>query len=444
MIFRIYSVALLFCLLLSPFLFLVEAQKIDAVAIVVGDEIITKSGLENQIAIAKTQGEIDDDCNFVNNLMLQMLLINEAKQDTLISIENDQISARAEAQLADFRNKVPEAQLMDIFGVNSVFELKNELEIQLKDQMYGQRMQAKLTQEIKATPNEVKRFFDRNQFELPKVKEELELAHIVFKPIISKQNRKKIVDKLLEIKQDVENGADFSSKAFIYSQDPGSSSKGGLYENIKRGKFVKEFEEVAFTLKEGEISDPVETEFGYHIIKLEKRRGEEIDARHILIKPKPTNQEMLETRIFADSIKTKITEGTISFSQAAKDFSIDKYTKNNGGILTSPLSGLTRQSKDRLPVKLNFALTGVKENQLSDPFEDEFEDNQVVRIIKLIKLIPEHEMNYEEDFEKLKNFAENEKKQKFMFNWANEMTKFTYIKLDDDYSTCDFEVKWIN
>ena len=424
---------------------LVKAQKIDGVAIVVGDEILTNIGLQQQMRVSAAKNITNkENCELINNIMLQMLLIHKAKQDTLITIDNNQIEARAKTQMESFRQRASDEQLMNVFGVNSIYDLKKELEIQLKDQMYGQRMQSKLTQQIDANPVEVKRFFIENEMDLPRVKEKIQLSHIVFEPLINQKSRDKIIERLRVIKKDVLEGADFSKKAFIYSEDPGSSANGGLYEKIKRGKFVKEFEAVAFTLKEGEVSDPFLTQFGYHIIKLEKRRGEEIDLRHILIKLKPTEKEMRQTVVFADSIKSKITQGSLSFEEAAKIYSIDKYTKNNGGITTSPKTGSIKQDLDDLPVNLSFALTGVKENELSDSFEDVFEQNKVVRIIRLDKLIPSHEMSYEDDYEKLKLYTLNQKKEEHITNWANDAIRFTFIKLDEEFNSCNFKINWQN
>lgn len=439
---HIFSLALSLACLLS-----VGAQQIiDGIAAVVGNEIITQTELKRDFTLSSQQpGQADVSlCEFLNGQLVERLLVNEGKQDTLINADKDEIKKRVDSRLLGAKNQgVTDERMMEIFGVNTLSDLRKEMEILTENQILGQRKQFSVTQGINATPREVSQFYEENKDQLPRVPEEIELSHIAFEPLISKESEYKLITQLKEIKEAILSGDSFSTKAFIYSQDPGSQPNGGLYTKIRRGKFVKEFEEVAFTLKEGEISDPFETEYGWHIVQLEKRRGEEIDVRHILIKAEPTDEELRNTRQLADSIKIEIEKGNISFQDAAREYSIDKFTKFNSGVITDPQSGSSKLIKNDIPIKVSFALIGLNEGEISRSFNDELNENKVVRIIKLNRTIPEHDMNYEVDFDRLKDFTINQKKQEYLLTWTNEKIPFTFLKIDEAYKSCDFELNWL-
>src|SRR5690606_3491238 len=212
-------------------------------------------------------------------------------------------------------------------------------------------------------------FYEEFKAELPDIPEEVEVSHIVIAPEIFPENEQKVIDELNNYKKEIEEGASFATKAILYSQDPGSASNGGLIQNVKRGQMVPEFDAVVFNLQEGEISEPFKTDFGYHIAFLEKRRGQELDIRHILIQLKPTPEEIAITQQKLDSIILQIEAGEMTFKEAAFRYSIDKYTKFNGGKLMDSNSGEDKMDRSKLPTKMLLAISGLNDGDISEPFE---------------------------------------------------------------------------
>src|SRR5690606_30491573 len=314
--------------------------KLDGVAAVVGDEIILDSDIERDYVQAKMQGyQVENECDFLENILIDKLLLTKAKEDTLVIVTNDLVERQVDNTIQRFLTQGSEREILDYFGYNTMPEFRQELRGIMRDQAYAQRKQELITQGLDATPEEVRLFYEKFKDELPDIPEEVELSHIVLAPEIFPENEQKVIDELMMHKSDVEQGSSFATKAILYSQDPGSSGNGGLIQNVKRGQMVPEFDAVVFNLQEGEISEPFKTDFGYHIALLEKRRGQELDVRHILIQLKPTAEELALTRQKADSIIFQIETGELTFKEAAFRYSIDKYTKFNAGKLMDQNTG---------------------------------------------------------------------------------------------------------
>src|SRR5690606_38650682 len=281
--------------------------KLDGVAAVVGNEIILESDIERDYVQAKAQGfEIENECEFLENILIDKVLLSKAKEDTLINITDDRVSRQVDGTIQRFLSQGSEAEILKYFGYNTMPEFKQELRGIMKDQAYSQEKQAMITKDIEATPEEVLNFYQQYKDELPEVPEEVEISHIAVYPDIFPENEQKVIDELAQIKKDVEEGASFATKAILYSNDPGSSSNGGLMTNVTRGMMVPEFDAVIFNLQEGEISEPFKTDFGYHIAMMEKRKGQEVDVRHILIQLKPTAEETAITKAKLDSLVMQI------------------------------------------------------------------------------------------------------------------------------------------
>ena len=218
----------------------------------------------------------------------------------------------------------------------------------------------------------------------------------------------------------MEEGASFATKAILYSEDPGSANNGGQYLKVSRGKMVKEFDAVAFNLEEGEISEPFKTEFGYHIIKLDKRRGQELDLRHILISLKPTEEEMKSSLEKLDSVRILINEDKMTFKDASVRFSDDKFTKYNEGNLINSQSGDDRFEKINLPVNEFSAILSLNEGDISEAFVDDYQGKKVVRLLRLNKVYPEHKINYEDDYYRIKQFTTRYKEQDVLVDWVKK------------------------
>lgn len=245
--------------------------RIDGVAAVVGDEIVLNSDVERDYIQALAQGfEVEDRCDFMENILVEKLLLTKAKEDTLINITNDQVDRQVDATIQRFLMQGSETEILTYFGFNTMPEFKQELRGIMRDQAYVNEKQEMVTRGIDATPEEVRLFYEQYHSELPEIPEEISLSHIVIYPEISDENEQKIIDALKLHKKDIEEGSSFATKAILYSDDPGSSSNGGLIVNVKRGQMVPEFDAVVFNLQEGQISEPFKTDFGYHIAMVEK------------------------------------------------------------------------------------------------------------------------------------------------------------------------------
>ena len=419
-------------------------KKIDGIAAVIGDQIVLESDVERDYILSKDQGiDISDRCEFLNSILLEKMLIDRAKQDTLISVSQDEVTRTLNGQIDNLKQRGGgEEQLLKFFGYRTMAELKNEMRYIVEDNAFSREKRKSVVADVDATPEEVKEFFIKHQSELPDVKEEITLSHIIMYPDVSEENEQKIIDELKTIKKDIEEGASFATKAILYSEDPGSANNGGQYLKVTRGKMVKEFDAVAFNLDEGQISEPFKTDFGYHIVQLDKRRGQELDLRHILISLKPTEEEIAKSVEKLDSIRLLINEGKMTFKDAAIRFSDDKYTKYNEGNLMNPQNGEDRFEKINLPLSEFSAVTGLNENDLTSVFSDEYENKKVVRLMRVNKVYPEHKINYEDDYYRIKQFTIQFKEQDVLINWVKKQIPDAFIKIGEEYKSCDFPVNW--
>ncbi|MBS7331989.1 MAG: peptidylprolyl isomerase [Weeksellaceae bacterium] len=434
------------CITVNTFAQSAKSTKLDGIAAVIGDQIVLESDVERDYILSKQQGlQVADKCEFLNDILMEKMLIDRAKQDTLIAVSQDEVTRSLNAQIEDFKQRGGgEENVLKFFGFRTMAEMKNEMKYIVEDNIFSRRKREMLVTGLDATPEEVRVFFEKNKNELPDVKEEITLSHIILYPEVSEENEQKIIDELKGIKQEIEEGASFATKAILYSEDPGSANNGGQYLKVTRGKMVKEFDAVAFNLEEGEISDPFKTEFGYHIIKLDKRRGQELDLRHILITLKPTEEEMAKTTEKLDSIRVLINEGKMTFKDAAIRFSEDKFTKYNEGNLMSPQTGEDRFEKINLPLNEFSAITGVAEGELTNVFVDDYQNKKVVRLMRVNRIYPEHKVNYEDDYYRIKQFAIRYKEQDVLVNWVKKQVPDSFIKIGEDYKSCKFPINWEN
>lgn len=417
--------------------------KIDGVAAVVGDEIILNSDVERDYIQALAQGfEIENRCDFMENILVEKLLLTKAKEDTLINITNDQVDRQVDATVQRFLMQGSEDEILTYFGFNTMPEFKQELRGIMRDQAYISEKQEMISRGLDATPEEVRLFYEQYHSELPEIPEEVSLSHIVIYPEISEENEQKVIDALKMHKKDIEEGSSFATKAILYSDDPGSSSNGGLITNVKRGQMVPEFDAVVFNLQEGQISEPFKTDFGYHIAMLEKRRGQELDVRHILMQLKPTPEEIELSKRKLDSIMLEVEKGDITFKEAAFQFSVDKYTKFNGGRMMDAQTGEDKIEKSRLPANLLAELSRLNDGDISTAFEDEFNRQKVIRVIKLEETIPAHKINMETDYARLKNLTISTKRQETVMKYVEEQISDTFININDEYADCEFRLDW--
>lgn len=422
-------------------------QKIDGVAAVVGNEIILESEVKESMLNKLMNGvKAEDRCKELEEMLNNHLLLYYAKRDTIItqSITEAQLQPRVDEILDDFTKQAGnQEELLRQYGRSTMGELREEITETLKNREYIRQYYEILTRGIDASPQEVNTYYEKNKPQLPTVSEEVELARIIFFPKLTDTHRKQFIEELSSMKEEIQNGASFATKAIVYSEDPDSAINGGLIKGVKRGQMTKVFEGVAFSLEEGQISEPFETESGFHIVQLEKRRGQELDLRHILLKPKYNEEELTQLKSLADSVRSLITSGKLSFEEAAKKYSEDKNTRFNGGLIINPMTGDTRFEQDKLPVKLTLALADIKDDQLSQPYEEEINEEKAYALVKLLRTIPPHQLSFINDYQSLKRFTEVYKASEKLKNWISTHISEVFVKISQDYQNCSFENNWM-
>ncbi len=441
-----YLFALSFLVTLISFNANAQVKKgdlVDGISAVVGDEIVLESDILEQQNYAIQQGAAQTNkCEFMEQILSNKLLIYKAKKDTLIQDRTAAIRAQAGDKYNQILSQFPsERAMLDSYKFRSSYELKNVIEKMDIDNYYGQSKYALITDKVNITPNEVTDFYNAFKYQLPQVKDEVVLSKIVMFPKLTDAHKQEIIDKLKKIKQDILNGETFENKARIYSDDPGSAANGGLYTNIGRGKMVKIFEATALNLQEGEISDPVESEFGFHIIQLVKKSGKLYDARHILLKAEPNAEEIATAKAEMEQIRKDILEGKTTFKDAAYKHSDDKNTKFNAGVIPAE-DGSDRQEKINLPATVAYQIAGVNKGDLTEVFMDELNQKKAVVLMKVNDIIPEHSLDIATDFERIKSFALDKKKRETLEKWVKENLADTFISLDNRYKDCQFKTDW--
>lgn len=421
-----------------------KGQLVDGIAAVIGDEIVLESDVEEQMNYGKQQGaSTTDRCEFLENLINNKLLVYEAKRDTLIDNRSAAIKEGVNAKYGQLLSQFPdEKSMLAAYKFRNQFEMKNAIEKIDTDQYYGQAKYQRITEKADVTPNEVTDFFNLYKSQLPEIKDEVSLSQIMMYPKLTEAHKDELINKLKKIKADIVGGESFESQARIYSEDQGTAPNGGLMKNIFKGQMVKPFEAAALNLQEGEISDPVESEFGYHIIQLVKKSGKAYDARHILLMATPTDAEITTAKQKLDSIRGLVLAEKMSFKDAAFKFSDDKKTKFNAGVITGG-DGSSKIERESVPGVISYELAGLNKNDMTTAFDDEDErKRKVVKIIKVEDVIPSHQITLETDYERIKQMALNKKKSEMIEKFVNSKLPTTFISIDGRYDNCDFKGNW--
>ena len=423
-----------------------NAQSIDKIKAIIGDEIVLMSEIETQYLQYISQGDINSNnlkCDVIEELLLQKLLINQAKIDS-IYISDDEVESEITKRMYYFESQLGSIEKVEeYFGKNKI-DIKRELYNVIKDQFLAQRIQSNIYSDIKVTPAEAREFFNNQRsYDIPKVPTKSEIIQIIIEPEISDNEEEKVRKKLNSFRERVYNGEDFKVLATLYSDDLESAKKGGDLGYVNRGDLVAEFERAAFKLKEGEISEVVKSEFGFHIIQLINRRGEQINARHILLRTKVSSTAMFEAKNKIDNIKNEIDNGNISFEDAVSRYSSDK-NKKNGGLLLDPNTMTSLLIENDLPTKIKYTVQKLSVNDISSPVLIDMPDGkQAYCILKLNKRIKEHTANLIDDFSIIKEIALNAKKQDKLLNWVDNKIDKTYIQINNEIKNCSFKNNWI-
>ena len=424
--------------------------KIDGVAAVVGDFVVLDSDIDKQFLQLEQSGVSTKDitrCQLFGKLLEDKLYMHHAIQDSL-EVNDVEIRSNVDQQINAFSQQIGSMEkLIAYYNKESEQELRDEMFELNKNGKMSSLMQQSIIEELEVTPEEVRQFFNNiPEDERPLFGTELKVAQIVVIPKTTEEEKQKVINRLKELKADVvENGSSFTTKAVLYTDDVPSRRNGGKYTlNRKRPQMVKEFRSVAFGLQEGEISDPFETDFGYHIILLEKIRGQEYDVRHILLRPKVTQQAINEAREKLELTRKRIVDGEISFADAAKEVSDEKETKYDGGLLINPETQDYIFPLTKMDPELYSQIQNLKDTEVSPVLKDADRINtEKFKILTVTNRTDEHEANFAKDYIKIKELALREKQLNAIEKWQEEKIMDTFIKLNGEHRECDFNSNWL-
>lgn len=423
--------------------------KIDGVIAKVGDYIVLDSDIDKSyLEISSQGGSIKDitRCQMLGKLMEDKLYAHQAIQDSL-KVTDSEVKSLMEERLSYMVEQIGSMEkVVQYYKKSSEEEFRTYFFDILKEQKLTSEMQKKIIEAVEITPEEVRNFFKTIPKEdLPVFGAEMEVAQIVVTPKVSDVEIQKVIDKLKEFKKEIqEGGSSFATKAVLYSQDPGSRATGGYYKMNRKTQFVKEFKEVAFSLAEGEISEPFETDFGYHIIYVEKIKGQDVELRHILLIPAVTATDLKAAKEKITLIRKRIEDKEITFAEAAKTMSDEKETRVNGGTLINPKTQDTRFELTKMEPTLYSQISNLKENEISLPLLDEDQSGKKkYKLITVTNRINEHTADYAKDYTKIKDLALKEKQIKAIGKWFDDKIQGTYIKIIGEYRDCTFTNNWL-
>lgn len=437
-----------FILLVSiPFLSFSQSMLADKIVGTVADKIVLKSEVEGQYYQYVASGDTVPDmrCLILNQMMTQKLLFNQAQRDS-IEITDEEVEDKLDRNIRYFSSQMGSKEALENYYKKSILEIKEEFREDIRSNILSERMQGKITKDIKITPAEVKEFFKSiPEDSLPFLNAEAEIGQIVIYPKVSSEMKELTKEKINQIRKDiVDGGQDFATKAIAYSEDPGSANKGGELGFQSRGELVPEFEAVAFKLKEGEISKVIETKFGFHIIQMIERRGEKVNVRHIVVRPKTTSFDLQQPKKILDSVRNLIITKSLTFNDAVGKFSEDEDTKHNGGMLVNPQTGSTYFEISQLDRSLYFVIDTMKTGDLSVPavFQTK-EGQQAYRLVWLKTETQPHKANLKDDYNRIQSVALSKKEKDAMEKWMKEKIAKTYIMIDKEFHDCEAMKLWI-
>ncbi|MFA6932295.1 MAG: peptidylprolyl isomerase [Bacteroidales bacterium] len=428
-----------------------QTNVLDKVIAVVGKNMIKQSELETTYLQQKESFGIIDEpfdikCEIFESLLINKLMLHQSEIDS-ISITDEQINREMDNRINYMIRSSGSKENLEKQMNKSVSDIKEYYKDVIKESLLIKEINGKITSNVKITPKEVAEFYNNIPMDsLPMVEQEYEFSQIVITPKISKEEKEIIKDKLNGYRERILKGDKFTTLAALYSEDEASAKKGGELGFFSRGYMVSEFESVAFSLREGEVSPVFETKLGFHIIQMIERNGEQINCRHILLQPKVSNQELIRTKSKLDSIHTLIKNKEISFQDAIKTYS-DDPSKLTGGIIVNPYTANARFPKDNINEmmenidKVNF--NNYNQSEIVGPVLFKTESGSAYRLININTKTLQHKVNLKDDYDKVYNSTLEAAKTKAVIEWANNRIAKTYHKIDKDYIDCDFKMNWL-
>lgn len=443
--------SLLFLLSIAPLKMLAQKNIVDEVIWVVGDESILRSDVEKERLEAQYNGkpiEGDAYCVIPEQIAIQKLFLHQAALDSVVVSEST-VMNQVESRINYFISQIGSKEKMEEYFHKSTIDLREELRNMVRDQQVIQQMQQKLVGDIKSTPADVRRFYNEMPSDsIPTIPAQVELQLISFQPPVAIEEITRIKDRLRDFTDRINSGnADFSVLARLYSEDTESAKRGGELGFMGKGQLVPEFAQVAFNLLDPKkVSRVVQTEFGFHIIQLIEKRGDRINCRHILLKPHVSIEEKSKAIHELDSISNLIRENKLTFEHAVMNFSQDKNTVMNAGLMLNDKSGTSKFEYQDLPPEVAKVVYEMNVGEVSKPFSmtDKATNKDVVAIVKVKSKTANHKANLSDDYQMLKTYYEGKKKQEFLNTWIIKKQKETYISIDPAWQNCTFQYPgWI-
>jgi peptidyl-prolyl cis-trans isomerase SurA len=425
-------------------------EVIDKVVAVVGENIVLYSEIEEQIdqmTLNDVPVNSNSRCQVLEDLMYQKLFLTQAVADS-VTVSPEQVDQELERRLRYFIGQFgSEEELVSFYG-KTIDEIKEDFRGDIKEQLLVQQMQQTVIGGVTVSPVEVREFYSEiPKDSIPYIDAEVMIAQIVRKPPVSNEEKDRIKAELRGFKKRVADGEDFGTLAYLYSQDPGSAMQNGELGFVNRTDLVPEFANTALSLQPGEVSDIVETQFGYHIIQMIERKGDRMNVRHILMIPQVSPKDLQKAKVWLDSIKTQIeTIDTLTFAQAAIKFSDHEQTRMNGGMMINPTNATNRfdmETLGKIDRNLLFSIESMKPGDMTGPDLFQTEDGKkAYRLVQLVEYRDPHVANIRDDYNRLQQSAKRRKENLRIESWIKEHSDAAYIWVDPQYQTCPFRTKW--
>tara|TARA_R110002072_G_scaffold302060_2_gene483632 strand:- start:59209 stop:60561 length:1353 start_codon:yes stop_codon:yes gene_type:complete len=429
-----------------------DGKVIDKIVAQVGDNVVLLSDIQAQ-KLQAIQGGVEItpgiECQILEQLMYQYLLLNQAQLDSII-ITDEQVDAEMENKLRVIEQQIGSRQKLEEFYGKTVNQIKREFRPIIKDQLLSKEMERQMTSEISVTPRDVQNFYNSLPMDsIPLINSQLSFQQIVYYPEITVEDKKRAFDQLNEIRNAIiREGKSFSTQARIHSMDPGSATKGGEM-TATRGMMVPAFEATVFNTAIGDVSDVFETTYGYHILKLLDRKGDNYTVQHILIIPNFENDAIEKAAYKLDSCYQLLKTGKITWDEAVTQFSNDDATRQNRGIITNPITGeqtWDMEDLNRVDQQIYLLTDAMDKGDVSEPnlYTNVMDRKQGVRIVRLMNRTAPHKANLDDDYTLIQRATENDKRMKHIETWTQQKISNAYIKIDEEYQKCEFQNTWIS
>ena len=426
-----------------------QDKIVDQIVAVVGGNIVLKSDVEEMNINQQAQGITSDGdmkCEILENLLIDKLLVAEAELDTLIEVTDSQVNQQMDAQMQAYMDHFGSEKAVEAYFKKPIAYIRSQMQEGIRNQLLSSQMQNKIVQDVKVTPSEVRlNYRGLKEDEIPVIPTQYEYEQITVHPEVSIEEDNRVKARLREIKERIEKGTSFATMAVLYSEGP-SAKDGGEIGYLGRGQLDPAYAAVAFNLKGDRVSNVVKSAFGYHIIQLIDKKGEKVNTRHILMKPKISVEAKEQAYSRLDSLANIIRKNEISFDHAAIMFSSDKNTRNNGGMAINPNTMSSKFTVEELDADVSKVLPEMNINEISKPFETiDMESQQTVyKIVKLVDKTDGHKANLQNDYQQLADMYLAKKKEQVLKDWIASRQKETYIRIDETYANCNFKFdNWI-